>query len=159
MVSRDTFLEFFTLVKASLLKSPKVSGTLLSILANLNNAIVWMVSTSPLISNSSSDFLPSPWGLFRAHQLQLISPSPSCSIVFFNSLASSKYLSLFSLSFNFTLGSAGTAKSTIWQVRLFFCFFVFLLSLDLFVWPIFSDPFVSQNPREISESHFLSDSE
>ena len=35
---------------------PQVSKTLLSILAVLNNAIVWMVSTRPLTSKSSSPF-------------------------------------------------------------------------------------------------------
>ena len=35
-------------------KSPEVSRTLLSILSNLNNAVVWMISTHPLISKSSS---------------------------------------------------------------------------------------------------------
>ena len=35
-------------------KSPQVFSTLLSILANLNNAVVWMVSTHPLISKSYS---------------------------------------------------------------------------------------------------------
>ena len=39
---------------------------------------------------------------------------------FFNSLARSRYLSFFSLSFRFILWSAGTAKSTILQI-LFFC--------------------------------------
>ena len=34
-------------------KSPQVFKTLLSILADLNNAIVWTVSTRPLISKSS----------------------------------------------------------------------------------------------------------
>ena len=38
-------------VTTSLLKSP---GTLLSILADLNNAVVWMVSTRPLNSKSTS---------------------------------------------------------------------------------------------------------
>ena len=42
---------------------------------------------------------------------------------FFNSLARSRYLSFFSLSFSFILWSAGTAKSTILQV--FFFFFLF----------------------------------
>ena len=37
-------------------KSPQVSRTLLSILAHLNNGIVWMVSTSLLISKSSYFF-------------------------------------------------------------------------------------------------------
>ena len=36
--------------------SPQVSRTLLSILADLNNVVVWMVSTCPLISKSSSPF-------------------------------------------------------------------------------------------------------
>ena len=39
---------------------------------------------------------------------------------FFNLLAKSRYLSLFSFSFNFTLWSAGTAKSTIRKVLFFF---------------------------------------
>ena len=37
-------------------KSPQVSRILLSILANLNNVVVWMVSTLPLISKSSCPF-------------------------------------------------------------------------------------------------------
>ena len=37
-------------------KSPQVSRTLLRILAILNNAVVWMVSTRPSISKSSSPF-------------------------------------------------------------------------------------------------------
>ena len=46
--------------------------------------------------------LPILWELFQEHQLQLVSTSPSCSIVclfFFNFLARSRYLSLLSLSF------------------------------------------------------------
>ena len=46
-------------------KSPQVSRTLLSILDDHKNAIVWMVSTFPLISKSSSPFnnplITSPW--------------------------------------------------------------------------------------------------
>ena len=38
-------------------KSLQVSRTLLSILADLNNAVVWMVSTLPLISKSSTLFI------------------------------------------------------------------------------------------------------
>ena len=37
-------------------KSPRVSRTFLSILADFNNAVIWMVSTCPLISKSSSPF-------------------------------------------------------------------------------------------------------
>ena len=39
---------------ASLLKSPQVSRTLFSILADQNDALVWLVSTRPLISKSFS---------------------------------------------------------------------------------------------------------
>ena len=35
-------------------KSPQISRNILSILANLNNTVIWMVSTHPLISKSSS---------------------------------------------------------------------------------------------------------
>ena len=38
-------------------KSPQVSMTLHNILADLNNAVVWMVSTHPFISKSSSLFI------------------------------------------------------------------------------------------------------
>ena len=38
-------------------KSLQVSRTLLTILADLNNAVIWMVSTYPLIPKSSSPFI------------------------------------------------------------------------------------------------------
>ena len=40
-------------------KSSQVSKTLLSILADLSNAVVWMVSIRPVISKSSSPFINS----------------------------------------------------------------------------------------------------
>ena len=43
-------------------KSPQVSKTFLSILAALNNAVIWMVSTCPFISQTSSAFT-NPWGI------------------------------------------------------------------------------------------------
>ena len=58
---------------------------------------------------------------------------------FFNSLARSRYLSLFSHSFSFILWSAGTAKSTILQI-----FFSRL-----------GDPFACQNPIGVCVCHFL----
>ena len=107
-------------------KSPQVSRTLLGILADLKSAAVRMVSTCPLIFKSSS---PS------ANPLVTLSMAPiTIGIIvnymflgFFNSLARSRYLSFFSLSFKFTLWSAGTAKSTIRKVLFFFFFLLIIM--------------------------------
>ena len=105
-------------------KSPKISRTLLGILAGFNNIVVWMVSTRPLISKSSNPCtnilvtVPGP-------------PITSGIIVtlmyhcFFSSRARSRYLSFFSLSFSFALGSAGTIEPNIWLNLFFFLFFFF----------------------------------
>ena len=99
-------------------KSPQVSRTLLSIVADLNNAVVWTVFTHPVISKSYS---PCTYPLVNVPRTPI-----TIGIIitfmfhsFFNSLARFRYLSLFSLSFNFTQWSAGTAKSTILQVLSF----------------------------------------
>ena len=96
-------------------KSPQVSRTLLSILAVLSNAVIWIVSTSPPTSKSSRPF---------NNPLVIVPKAPITigTIVtfmfhgFFNSLARSRYLSFFSHYFSFILRSAGTAKSTILQI-------------------------------------------
>ena len=62
-------------------KSRQVSRTHLSILADFNNAVVWIISSCPQISKASSTFT-NLWGLSWAHQLQLVSLSASCYIVF-----------------------------------------------------------------------------
>ena len=103
-------------------KSSQVSRTLLSILDVFNNAVVWMVSTRSPTSKSSRSF---------NNPLVTVPKAPiTIDIIvtfmfhsFFNSLARSRYLSLFSHSFSFILWSAGTAKSTILQI-FFFSFFV-----------------------------------
>ena len=83
-------------------KSPQVSRTLLSILAVLNNAVVWIVSTRPPTYKSSSPF---------CNPLVTVPNAPiTIGIIvicmfhsFFNSLARSRYLSLFSHSFSFII--------------------------------------------------------
>ena len=123
-------------------KSPQISRTLLSILADLNNPVVWMVFIRPLISKSSSP-CTSP--------LMTVSRTPVTTGIiififhsFFNCLARSRYLSFFLIYFNFTLLSAKTAKSPIQQVHFFSCW----LSLGLIIWLKLGGLFVSQNPRK-----------
>ena len=121
-------------------KSPQVSRTLLSILAVLNNEVVWMVSTRLPTSTSSSPF---------SNPLVIVPNAPitigiivTCMFLsFFNSLARSRYLSFFSHSFNFILWSAGAAKFKILQV-IFFCW----LLLGLAFWPRLGDLSLRQSP-------------
>ena len=110
-------------------KSPQVSRTLLSILAVLNNTVVWMVLHSSInlqVLHSSVNFqVP----FFNKPLVTVLKSSQSTigiivtfmlHVFFFNSLARSRYLSFFSHSFSFILWSARTAKSTNLQI-LFFC--------------------------------------
>ena len=97
----------------------RVSRTLFSILADLNNIVVLILSTRPLISKSSSPFNNS---LVTARRAPIIIGITITFIFhsFFNYLVRTQYLSFFSFSFNFTLWLAGTAKSIILQVLSFF---------------------------------------
>ena len=98
--------------------SPQVTRTLLSILAVLNNVVVSMVSTHPPTSKSSNPFI---------NPLVTVPKAPTTIGIivtfmfhnYFNSLARSRYLSFFSLSFNSILWSARTSKSTILLVLFF----------------------------------------
>ena len=129
-------------------KSPQVSRTLLNILAVLNNVVVWMVSTRPSTSKSSSPF-SNPFVTVPNAPIT-ISIIVTCMFhSFFNSQARSRYLSFFLHSFSFILWSAGTAKSTILQV-LFFCW----LLLGLVFWPRLGDPCVCQSPIGVYVCYF-----
>ena len=99
-------------------KSPQVSRTLLSILADLNNATVWTVSTRLVISMS---FSPCTNHLVTVPRAPIIIGIIVTFMFhsFFNYQARSKYLSFFSHSFNFTRWSARTANSSILQVLSF----------------------------------------
>ena len=92
--------------------------TLLGILANLNNAVVWMVSTRPLIFK----FIINPLVTLPSAPITIgITVTFMFYSFFFSPLARSRYLSFFSLSVTFTLWIAWTAKFIIRQV-LFFLF-------------------------------------
>ena len=97
-------------------KSLQVFRILLSILAYLNNAVVWKVSTRPLISNSSSPFINPlvtvPWAPFRV--------GINVTFIFHSFPFPNTVELLILLLTSFTIWSAGTAKFTILQVLFFF---------------------------------------
>ena len=92
-------------------KSPQISRTLLSILADLNNTVVWMVSTHPLISKSSSP-CTNPLVIVPRAPIIINITVTFVFYSFFSSLVRSRYLSFFSFSFNFTLWPTGTTNPT-----------------------------------------------
>ena len=101
-------------------KSPQVSRTCHRILAVLNNAVIWIVSTRPLTSKSFRPF-GNPLVIVRKASITIGTIVTYMFHSFFNSLERSR--SFFSHPFSFILWSAGTAKSTILQIVFFFNYY------------------------------------
>ena len=117
-------------------KSPQISRTLLNILSDLNNSVVWIVSTS-----SNFPVLQSLYQYFR--------DCSECSDYnWYHYHLHVPYLSLFPLSFNLFFGLPG------WRSPLFgwFSFFCWR-SQGLVVWPKLDELLVPQNHRELCASH------
>ena len=108
-------------------KSPQVSRTRLRILAVLSNAVILIVSTRPPTSKSSRP-LNNPLVIVPKAPITIGTIITFMFHSFFNSLARSRYLSFFAHSFRFILWSAGTEKSTIFQI-LFFSWIIISSSL------------------------------
>ena len=135
-------------------KSPQVSWTLLSILTDLKNDVVWIVSTRPLISKSSSSCI---------NPLVTIPTAPIITGItdtfifhdFFNSLSRSRtylFYFLFLLTFvqfYFVVNQESKVYNSASFCLHFFCW----LLQYLVVWPRLGDPFVSQNPWGVCVSH------
>ena len=100
-------------------KFPQVFGTILSILANFNCTVVWIVSVLPLRFSSPTLF-SRPLGTVPTAPTTIGITITFMFHSFSSSLARSRYLSIFSPSFTFTLLSAGITKSTRWQGPFFF---------------------------------------
>ena len=100
-------------------ESPEISRTILSFLADLNSAVVWMVSIRPLISKSSSPCTKSLVTVPSERNIIGIAFTFTSDSLF-SPLARSRYSCLFPFSFIFPQCSAGQAKSTIQQVLFFF---------------------------------------
>ena len=89
-------------------QSPQVPWTLLSILTNLKNALVWMVLISPLIPNLLSP-LSKPLGTILSTVITIDITVNLMFLSFFRSLTKYKY-TLFSLSLILTLWLGGISK-------------------------------------------------
>ena len=107
-------------------KSPQVSRILLSILADLNNAVVWRVSIPPLISKSSSPFNNPSVTVPRAP----ITIGINVTFMFhsFFQFPGKVEVFIFLFTFIFTLLSARTAKST--NLRVLFFVVVVVVVVD-----------------------------
>ena len=117
-------------------KYPQVSRTLLSILSDFNNAVVWMVSPRPPISKSFSHISKPLWTVPSAAILVGI----NVTLIFHSSLSSSaksKYLALFWSSLVFSLCGPLEQQSPL-SGRFFFvlfCSFVLLIITRLGLLP------------------------
>ena len=136
-------------------KSPQVSRTLLNILAVLSRFILRFPShPAPL---------PRLWEPFQVRQLQLVSPSLSCSTAF---LVLGQDPSI-CLSFRFLLFSPRGLNDKVhfkanflffFSLFFFFSFFFFSFLYYLVFWQGLDDMFVSQNPRRFHISFSRIDS-
>ena len=142
------YWEFFTSALAdgfSLeFKWQQVSSSLLGSSQYLNNTVVWMVSPRPPISKSFS-----PW-YYPSVTVPRAPITMGIIITFmflscFNSLARSRYLSFRSLSVNYILWSAGTAKSSIMQVLFFLLIIIKSGRLAEIRWSVF----ISESQRSL----------
>ena len=125
-------------------KSPQVSMTLLSILADLNNDLFWMVSTCPLISK-----FPSPCNTLFVTVLSAPMKTGITVTFSFHSFSVLLYgLPTFLFIHFLSVITCGELER---QSPLFARFAIFV---GLVVWSRSDDPFVPHNFREICVSHF-----
>ena len=133
-------------VTASILKSP---WSPISIQADVNNVVVWMVYFHPLITKSSNAFI-NPLLTVQSTPTRIAITVTFTFHRFFDSLARSMYLTFFSFSFNFTQWSARTEKSTIQEGF----FFNFLLTITRYgrMAKIRWSLYISKSQRSLSVS-------
>ena len=125
--------------------SPYVFGTLLSILTDLNNAVVWMVLTRPLISKSpnpcTNPLLTVPSVSITIGTLLLL-----CALVYL--FPSKVSIVIYRFAFFQFYPMVSRNGKVYYSAGSFFHFFCCWLLLGLVVWVRLGGPFVSQNPWE-----------
>ena len=132
-------------------KSPQVSGTLLSVLAVLNNVVIWMVSTRPPTSKSSSHF---------NNPLVTVTKVPiTIGIIvtfvfrsFFQFTSKVKVLIFLFTFFQFYSVVSRDSEVANFAYSLFCCCW---LLWSLIFWPKLGDPCVCQSPIRVYVCHFL----
>ena len=128
-------------------KSPQDSTTLLSILVDLSNAVVWMVSTLPAISKSSSP-LTNPLVTVQRAPIT-VGINVTCMFQSFFQFPS-KVQVLTLLSIFLQLYSVVIRDSKFDNSASSF----FVVVVDYYkVWPRLGDPFLWQNPIGVCASH------
>ena len=131
-------------------KSPQVSRTLLSILSLLNNAVVWMVSTQPSTSKSSSSFnnplVTAPKGPIT---IGIIVTFMFHSFFQFSSKVE-VFILLFTF-FQFYSVVSRDSKVDNFAISLFCCWLLW----GLVFWSRLSDPSVRQSSIRVHVCHFL----
>ena len=135
-------------------KSPQLTRNVLSILADLSSAIVWIVSARPLNLNPSNPV---------AKHLGIVPSAPvmtgiTVTLIFhnvFSSLPRLKYLSLFwFFFFFFNFNSMIVRLGKFHYLMSSLSFSLFDLSLGLVFWPGLGNPFVSKDLRDYFAFHF-----
>ena len=112
------------------------------------DAVVWMVSTRPLTSNSSSPFNNSFVTVAKA-PITIVIIVIFMFISFFNSLARSRYLSFFFIFFQYNSVVSRYSKVHNFTSSLFFCWLLWVLVF----WPRLGDPSVCQSPIGVNVHH------
>ena len=111
---------------------------------------MWLYNTSPPVP------IPILWWLYRARQLQLISPSVSCSICFFQFFSKVLvFIFLFTFLQLYHVANRNDKDNYSEGYCFLFWFFFCWQSLGPVVCPRLDNPFLSQNPRESCASYFL----
>ena len=130
-------------------KSHQVTRTLLSILADLNKAVLWMVSTCSFISKSFSSCI-NPFVTVPITRITIGITATFMFHSFFQSSSKAQVLILLFTFFQFYSVVSREDKFFYLASSLFFS----CLLLGLVIWSRFGDPFVFQNPRGVCAFHF-----